>query len=224
MRAVAAICVIAASAFLGPPARADLHDHTLDQHQENQDSLYGVGGPTLMAQTFTAGLTGVLCHIEIGNTTGFTWSGVSPPVVQIRNTVVDTQGVQPGSTVFGTVTLSEPVPFNGWTPPISFLTRGIDVTAGQMYSIVLWASDPTESVSVGATKLNSYDRGALWAWGQWDEGSEVERWGLLSGTPDTPVWDMQFRTYVLPVPLPAGVWLGICAVGVAGWHLKRQMG
>jgi len=33
---------------------------------------------------------------------------------------------------------------------------------------------------------------------------------------------MQFQTYVLPVPLPAGVWLGICAVGVAGWHLKRQ--
>lgn len=218
MRTVIVICTITASVFIGTPVWAS--PCVLDQFQESQNYLYGVGGPTLMAQTFTAGLDGVLCHIEIGNTTDSSWYGVSPPVIQIR----DTQGGQPGSTVLGSVTLSGPVPYNNWTLPINFLDQGIDVTSGQMYSIVLWASTSTSSVSVGATNYDSYGAGDLWAWGQWVEGEE-ETWRRLMDvdpTKDVRVYDMQFRTYVQAIPLPAGLWLGICAVSVAGWHLKRQ--
>ncbi len=218
MRTVAVVCAIAASAFIVTPVRASLC--VLDQFQVNQNYSYAVGDSTLMAQTFTAGLTGVLCHIEIGNTSGISWGDASPPVVEIRDTITVEGQRQPGSLLgSGSVTLSDPVPSNGWTLPISFLAQGIDVTAGQIYSIVLWASDQpaplSESVSVGATKYDSYGAGALWAY---DAGT----WWLLSSIPGIPVYDMQFQTYVQAVPLPAGIWLGIFAVSVAGWHLKRQ--
>jgi len=234
MRAVAAICVIAASALLGSPVRAELHsdaDHDLDQSQVGQDYGYGVGGETMMAQTFTVGLPGQLCHVQIGNTTGLYWGDASleasPPVVEIWSTTTDGS---PGS-VIGSVPLDDPVPLNDWTPSIDFMPYNIWVQPGDVYSIVVYADDYTGAVSVGAietapdeegnpTHLDPYGGGELWAWGIWDdEGLGPETWGRLSLT---GVYYMQFQTYVLPVPLPAGVWLGICAVGVAGWHLKRQ--
>jgi hypothetical protein len=213
MRTVAVVCVITASAFIGPPVWASLC--VLDQFQEEQDYSYNVGGGTLMAQTFTPDWPGaldyaLLCHIEIGNTSGVIYESPVSPLVQIQ------EGL-PGSKVLGSVPLPSPVPYNGWTLPtdIDFLAQGIVLTRGEMYSIVLGASDLTNTIGVGATPYESYPDGALWAnyEGNW----------LLSET-DIGVYDMQFRTYVVPVPLPAGVWLGICAVSVAGWHLKRQKG
>ncbi len=226
MRTVVVVCVITASAFIGPPvwAQSD-HVHVPGPYQESQNFLDGVGGPTLMAQTFTANWDGildraVLCHVEIGNTTGAYWGDSSlepsPPVVEIRDTFQNEQGLfQPGSTILGSVTWSNPVPSDGWTLPIPFLDQGIVLTKGVMYSIVLWADDYTGAVSVGATTDDSYLDGALWKYV--DDGK-----GTLTWLPDAPLYDMQFRTYVVPVPLPAGVWLGVFAVSVAGWHLKRQ--
>lgn len=224
MRTVAVICVITASVFIPQPLWAELHEHTLDQYQENQNYSYNVGDLTMMAQTFTAGLDGTLCHIQIGNTSGIYFGDVSPPVVQVY------EG-SPGSywELKGSVDLSYPVPYIengtwitpdmtgspgpvGWTPLIDF---NVSLTKGQMYSIVLKAYDPSGAVFVSATDYESYEAGALWA------NYDGDTW-LLSET-DTGVYDMQFRTYVVPVPLPAGVWLGICAMGVAGWHLKRHV-
>lgn len=237
MKRMAVICVITASLFFGSSVWAS--PCVLDQFQVNQNYGYAVGDSTMMAQTFMANLEGVvsgqtvrLCHIEIGNTTGISWGDFlgepSPPVVEIRNT---TEDGRPGS-ILGSVTWPDLVPSSGWTLPISFLDQGIVLTTGQMYSIVLWADDQSGAVSVGAIRPDfdpqdpvypypDYGGGALWAGNTSDN---VTTWRLLSGLTDIPVWDMQFRTYVVPVPLPAGVWLGICAVGVAGWHLKRQRG
>ena len=243
MRRVAVICAITASLFFGPSVQAALHDyddHTLDQSQEEWNYGYAVGiagGSTMMAQTFTPGVDGTLCHIQIGNTTdGVVWYPASPPVVEIRNTVEYAQGLfRPGSTILGSVTLSYPVPYYdekqhlwitpdttgspgpvGWTPLIDF---SVPIDADVMYSIVLSSLNQPGAVSVGATgyTYDSYEAGALWAY-------KAGTWQLLSGLRDIPVWDMQFRTYVVPVPLPAGLWLGVFAVSVAGWHLKRQRG
>jgi hypothetical protein len=226
MRRIIVVCAIIAFAFIGTPVWASLC--VLDQFQENQNFGYAVGGSTMMAQTFTADLTGVLCHIEIGNTTGgVVWYSTSPPVVEIRDTTVVEGQIQPGSNILGSVTLSTLVPSDGWTPSISFLTQGIDITEGQTYSIVLWAKDQSGAVAVGATAdtiysvgpyYGDYLGGDLWTYG-YDEDLGAYTW-----LRDTHIYDMQFRTYVQAIPLPAGVWLGICAVSIAGWHLKRQRG
>ncbi len=232
MRTVAVVCVIAASALTGPPVWAGLvgdqyqHDPYLvhDQWQVDCDFSYGVGASTKMAQTFTAGQTGVLDHIDIGNLTGVSYEPVSPPVeIRIYEGLRD---LDSDSQPLASVTLSRPLLLDDWTlciEPVNSSSQKISVNAGTMYSIVLWGN----VASVGATTDDSYydsgepgkGAGALWAWGIWEVGGE-ERWGLLG---DTGVYDMQFQTYVVPVPLPAGVWLGIFAVSVAGWHLKRQM-
>jgi len=209
------VFAVTAFAFIAPSVQASLAK--LDQYNGFPDQevipdyLYGVGDSDKMAQTFTAGMTGYLDHIEIGNTTDFAWEEISPLSVQI-------QSGAPDSDVLGFVTLDEPVPYDNWLS-ISFPDT-IRIEAGDMYSIVLWATDGSASVSVGATANSDYYLdGALW------ETNDAGSWQLVSSVDPTkakPVFDMQFRTYVIPVPLPAGVWLGICAVGVAGLHLKRQ--
>ena len=230
MRTIAVICVIAASVFVVPSAWAGLvgdeyqHDPYFDhdQWQTAYNISYGVGGSTLVAQTFTAGQTGILDHIDIGNLTGVTYYPVSPsPVVEIR-------GSQPDSATLASVTLSSPLLLDNWTlciEPLDSSGQKISVEAGTMYSIVLSTVDQPMTATVGATINNSYDGGELWAWGDWDWDDNPEttfyEWAQLSRT---GISDMQFQTYVVPVPLPAGVWLGICAVGAAGWHLKRQRG
>jgi len=102
---------------------------------------------------------------------------------------------------------------------LSSPTLSVSVTAGTIYSIVLSAKDQIGTAYVGATHYgNYYGGGELWKTDQYG------LWQKESSNPEWPVYDMQFRTFVTPepVPLPAGVWLGICAVSVAGWHLKRQ--
>ncbi len=227
MRRVAVICVITASAFTGPFVWASLSPYAvLDQSQEDWNVSYDVGGTTKMAQTFTAGLTGTLDHIEIG-TPNFGFESLSTPDVDLY--IGQPDG---GLTLLTSFTLSDSgydEDFGNYSV-LGDPTPHVPIYANTMYSIVLEAQGPL-TAWVGAmydkdpedsVVPDLYSRGGLWAWGAWDE-VEGEEWGLLSLS-DGAVYDMQFRTYVVPVPLPAGVWLGICAVSVAGWHLKRQRG
>ncbi len=220
MRTVIAVCVIIASAFIGPSVSATLSPYAvLDQSQENWNVSYDVGDTTMMAQTFTAGLTGTLDHIEIG-TPDFGFESLSTPQV-------DLYLGQPGSgwTFLTSFSLSDSgfdKEFDNYSV-LGHPTTHIRVDTNTVYSIVLDADDPW-TAWVGAVAdlpdvddpASYEDRGALWTY-------DLGTW-KLSTAGDPPVYDMQFRTYVVPVPLPAGVWLGICAVSVAGWHLKRQRG
>ncbi len=236
MRTVVVACVITACAFIGHSAWADLFDPAdIDQQQTSIDLCYAVGDllgmpvSTMMAQTFTVGKPGIWYGIEIGVIDAPIYGPVSPPLVQIGYTQED--GLPPWTNL-GSVTLSDPDPSDGWIR--GTLVSPISVTAGEMYSIIV-QRDPESPgiVSVGATYNESYrpdplnlnpldpDGGALWGN---DDGTN---WELLmlsgDGLFDFPVYDMQFRTYVAPVPLPAGVLLGILGLGVAGWRLRRQM-
>jgi hypothetical protein len=232
MRIGVTLCAIAVSALIVPSAWAGLvgdqyeHDPYLahDQYQTEWDISYNIGGSTKMAQTFTAGQTGILDHIDIGNLTGVYYEPQSPPVEIRIYGELPNLNLNPNPQPLASAILPISLLTNDWTlgiEPRDSSMQKISVETGTMYSIVLWGNVAT----VGATTSDDYyDRGALWAWGDWDDDYETpDTWGLLSGT-YPPTYDMQFQTYVVPVPLPAGVWLGICAVGVAGWHLKRQRG
>ncbi len=239
MRTVVVACAITAFAFFGPSAWGDLFDPAdIDQQQTSLSIGYAVGDAppltamTMTAQTFTVGKPGTWYGIEIGvideDTAGLAaglfYEPVSLPLVQI-------QGSQPGSTDLASVTLSDPHLYDGWIR--GTFVSPILVAPGQMYSIVVSAATHPGIVTLGATYNDSYrpdplnlnpldpDGGALWGN---DDGTNWELLMLSGGDLfDYPVYDMQFRTYVAVVPLPAGVLLGILGLSVAGWRLRRQM-
>ncbi len=161
-------------------------------------------------QTFIANFSGLLDHIDIGNTFGFTAMPASAPIMQIRDTVAG----HPGSTVFGVVSLSGYLPTNGWRS-FDFLAQNIPIVAGEMYSIVVLPSTPVGKVTIGVNgNPASYAGGALWVYtnGVW-------------GT--NPNWqgDLQFRTYVETgpaIPAPGALILGSLGTGFVAWLRRRR--
>lgn len=192
----------------------------LDQHQETQnDSMavyalfFGMPLVNFPGQTFTAGLSGRLDHIEVGA------SGSYPTTVEIRDTAVGA----PGSNILGSVYM--PTGFvTGWNS-IDFLAQNITTSAGSMYSIVLWNNNEmfqTNEVNVERWTLgvdpDPYTTGQLWKY----DGST---WyvAITGGG----VWqnDMQFRTYVETVPIipaPGAIVLAGIGATVVGWLRSRR--
>ncbi len=145
---------------------------TLDQYQENQDggvtAHFGVS-TMWIGQTFTAGFTGWLEHVELGNTFGHAALPVAAPVVQIRDTVAG----EPGPVILGSRTASDPLPTDAWES-VNFLAQNILLTGGRTYTLVIFPSEPSGNVTMGMKSGSaSYGGGALWVYlgGAWQINS-----------------------------------------------------
>jgi hypothetical protein len=181
--------VALAAVLLVVPGAATAQSPTLDQSQSRFVTPLGVAGPeAMMAQTFTAGLSGGLPRVDLAVNTGEVQPN-SPLAVELRST----SGGEPSDQVLATASVpAQPCCTSiAW---VSFpLQPVVPITAGTLYALTLRApnfSVPTygwwfypSSGPLG----DVYPAGDAWfleSPGQWIEGT-----GAFAG-------DFAFRTYV----------------------------
>jgi hypothetical protein len=189
------ITAVAAAASLIPASGA--FAGTLDQQQtvSNFGGLQ-VANNNSKAQTFTAGLTGVLDQLDLALSGGV--DAIAPITVQIR----DGSPTAPGETILA----SASVPTSAATSSESWVSipfaSPASVTAGTQYSIVLLNADASSAFGwfwyAGKTATgptSAYEGGTLYSSpdaapgpGDWFAGNALA--------------DFEFKTYVGPPPPP----------------------
>ncbi len=183
--AVAALTLLAAAVAHAAPTG------TLDQQQPDTSGgevLFGGVGDTALAQTFTAGLSGVLDQVDLRlHAVG---SG-SLATVEIR--AVDSSGA-PGSDVLASTTVAPN--FSGVWVEAAFSSPAT-VAAGTQYAIVV------RSAGLAAWRISALG-GDPYPGGQPYSSADGVPWVATTGT-----YDQAFKTYVTPPPPAADLSLSI---------------
>jgi hypothetical protein len=170
----------------GPAAAAG----TLDQHQTNFDTQRGLGGTTLAAQTFAAGITGQLDQVDLK------LSVVGSPADLTVEITTTTAAGHPTSTVLGTATVSAgSIPTTPTTVSVPLTAPSV---AGTQYAIVL--SSPTVGWQFYSMSTGPYSAGSAYL--STDSGATWTPIGhQISGGPFVSE-DFFFNTYVVPSATP----------------------
>jgi hypothetical protein len=204
-------CICLLSVCLCTSARAASEP---DQYQnQTTEARAAYGNDILIAQTFTAGRSGVLDRLKIG------LGAAGATTVEVRDTV----GGAPGSEILGEVTLSAGS-VDGWNT-LDFSPQRIPLTAGTLYAIVLFSDNASATNNAWANwDPNSYAGGEMW-W-KHKTGDWSSDFSLTPGPGGQG--DLQFRVYIddlsaaqPAVPAPRALLMaGIGAAGVC--HLRRR--
>lgn len=187
---------------------------TLDQYQENGDGGSAFYEGMSLAQTFTAGLSGKLDHVEvgIGNPPGPTY----PTTMEIRTT----DSGLPGSTILGSVNVPTGGLYWGWNS-FDFSDQCIPITTGTMYAMVLSSNDPAVGYYYNWVLVKWELDGSAYTAGQ-SCNNYGSGWSVVDIGPPPGRSDWQFRTYVNPIPAPGALVLGSLGLSIVSWLRRRK--
>jgi hypothetical protein len=164
---------------------------TLDQEQTNTSAGFGLdgpgsGSPNSLAQTFTAGLTGQLDHVEVFLARR---SGTLPVKVEIRT--VEGSGA-PSATVLASETIpAASIPPGGAFESVAFTPPPM-VVAGTQYAIVVYSSEPLSNFLWFGATADVYPGGAAWS-------STIPPTTWTQGASGLNPVDLAFKTYVTQI-------------------------
>ncbi|MGW8255864.1 MAG: PEP-CTERM sorting domain-containing protein [Thermoguttaceae bacterium] len=183
----------------------------LDQSQTTSSGGGNFGATRFFAQTFTAGMSGQLAHVDLK-----TFLFPDHPSVPATISLVQTVNGIPNGTVLGAVVV--PSLNDGWNA-IDFMDENVLLSSGTLYGIVLSngpsPTDPPNNYLNIQWHDNHYPQGELW---QWTPGPGWERFNPFGPIGDA---DAAFQTWMVPEPSTL-VLLGMGAAVLAFFVRRRK--